>query len=71
MMATWAAFARTGDPSNPTLPAWKPYRDEDRQMMVLNVESRLALDPGGRARAALDVLPDFGYQYSFQALCAD
>jgi len=37
--------------------------------MVLNVESRLEVDPGGQAREALDVLPYFGYDYSFDALC--
>jgi para-nitrobenzyl esterase len=71
MMSTWAAFARSGNPNNSTVPSWKPYSDADRQMMVLNVESHLAVDPGGQARAALDVLPYFGYDYSFDALCND
>ena len=61
MMATWAAFARHGNPDNPTLPEWKPFKDNDRQTMVLNVESRLAIDPGAEARAALSSLPYFGY----------
>ena len=64
MMASWAAFARHGNPDNPTLPEWKPFKDDDRQTMVLNVESRLALDPGAEARAALSSLPYFGYNYS-------
>jgi para-nitrobenzyl esterase len=71
MMATWAAFARTGNPNNPTLPVWKAYSDADRQTMVLDVESHLTVDPGGQARAALDVLPYFGYGYSFDAFCKD
>jgi para-nitrobenzyl esterase len=71
MQATWAAFARSGDPNNPMVPEWKPYSGADRQMMVLNVESRLALDPGGVARAALDGLPYFGYGYALDAFCRD
>jgi para-nitrobenzyl esterase len=71
MMSTWAAFVRSGNPNNSTLPAWKPYSDAESQTMVLSVESRLAVDPGGQARAALDVLPYFGYGYSLDALCND
>jgi para-nitrobenzyl esterase len=67
MMATWAAFARQGEPNNPTLPAWQPYTDADRQTMILNLESRLAVDPGGEARAALAGLPYFGYSHSIDA----
>jgi para-nitrobenzyl esterase len=67
MMATWAAFARHGDPNNPTLPEWQPYTEVDRYTMILNVESRLAADPGGEARAALEGLPYFGYSHSIDA----
>jgi para-nitrobenzyl esterase len=69
MMTTWATFARTGNPNNPLLPAWQPYSDVVRHTMVLGHESHLAVDPGGQARAALEVLPYFGYGYSFDALC--
>jgi para-nitrobenzyl esterase len=71
MQSTWAIFARTGNPNNPTLPAWRPYKDGDRQTMVLNIESRLEVDPGSEASAALDVLPYFGYGYSINAFCRD
>ena len=47
MQSAWAAFARTGNPSHPTLPDWTRYSDADRRMMVFNTPSRLALDPGG------------------------
>ena len=67
MMATWASFARNGDPNNSTVPDWKPYVEFDRQTMVLNVESRLASDPGGQARSALEELPYFGYGHSLRA----
>ena len=61
MMATWAAFARQGDPNNSMIPAWKPFTGAERQTMVLNVESQLVSDPGGAARAALDGLPYYDY----------
>jgi para-nitrobenzyl esterase len=69
MMATWAAFARTGNPNNSRLPNWSPYSDANRQTMLLDVNSQLARDPGGEARQALDVLPYFGYGYAWDALC--
>jgi para-nitrobenzyl esterase len=67
MMACWAAFARHGDPNNATIPPWRPFSDPDRLTMVLGLKSRLALDPGGRARAALEALPYFGYGHSLTA----
>jgi len=39
--AAWGAFARTGNPSNPGMPAWKPYEEEDRYTMLIDVESKL------------------------------
>ena len=71
MMATWASFARHGNPNNQTLPDWKPFTESAPQTMVLNVESRLVRDPGGEARAALASLPYFGYRYSMQKFLAD
>lgn len=64
MMGTWASFARHGDPTNPTVPEWTPFKESDRRTMVLNVESELVVDPGGSARAALDELPYYGYSHS-------
>jgi para-nitrobenzyl esterase len=71
MMATWAAFARNGDPNNPTLPEWKPYTDADRHTMILNFDSRLAVDPGGEAQVALEELPYFGYSHSIEAFAKE
>jgi para-nitrobenzyl esterase len=71
MMATWAAFARTGNPNNSTLPPWRPFADSDRPVMVLNTQSHLLPDPGATARAALDALPFFTYGYAMSAFCRD
>jgi para-nitrobenzyl esterase len=67
MMVTWASFARAGNPNNPRVPAGKPFKVSDRQTMVLNVESRPAVDPGGQARAALEGLPHFDYGHSIES----
>lgn len=71
MMSTWAAFARFGNPANATVPEWSPYDPVHRRTMILNTECRLANDPGGAARAALDQLPDFGYGHSIPAVISD
>ena len=64
MMSTWAAFARNGNPNNKTVPRWEQFSDKARNTMVLMVDSHLANDPGGTARAALDGLPYYEYNIS-------
>lgn len=68
MQATWASFARNGNPDNPTIPHWAPFRDNGqdnaRQTMVLKMQSELARDPGGAARGALEGLPYYEYSIS-------
>jgi para-nitrobenzyl esterase len=64
MTATWTSFARHGKPDNTMLPHWAPFKDPERQTMVLQRESRLEQDPGGQARAALETLPY--YEYSME-----
>jgi para-nitrobenzyl esterase len=61
MIATWSAFAHTGDPNNPALPHWPRYDAKDRSTMMLDMSSSIESDPGGQARAALDGLPFFEY----------
>jgi para-nitrobenzyl esterase len=61
MIATWSAFAYTGDPNNSSLPRWPRYDAKDRFTMVLDTASRVERDPGGQARAVLDPLPVFEY----------
>ncbi|KQY75448.1 carboxylesterase/lipase family protein [Brevundimonas sp. Root1423] len=44
------AFARSGDPNHPALPAWKPYGLMNRETMVFDVQTRLENDPRGAER---------------------
>lgn len=32
----WVRFATTGDPNSPMNPKWKPYREDDREIMEIN-----------------------------------
>ena len=48
--ATWAAFARNGDPTCGALGAWPPYEPGSRSTMVLDVESHLEDNPLGEER---------------------
>ena len=49
MQDAWIAFARTGDPAHPGVPAWPRYGAE-QQVMLFDSPSRVAADPAGRAR---------------------
>jgi para-nitrobenzyl esterase len=48
--ATWAAFARFGDPGRGAFGEWPAYDPIDRTTMVINVESRVQRDPLGEER---------------------
>jgi para-nitrobenzyl esterase len=61
MIATWSAFAHTGNPANPHLPTWPRYEVTKRSTMLLSRESTLASNPGGDRREALADLPPFEY----------
>jgi para-nitrobenzyl esterase len=61
MIATWSAFAHTGDPQHQSLPQWPRYDAKGRSTMILDLASRVESDPGGQARASLDGLPYFEY----------
>jgi para-nitrobenzyl esterase len=45
VQATWAAFARYGDPARGPLGAWPRYRLDRRATMVLDVDARVEDDP--------------------------
>lgn len=50
MHPAWVAFAKTGDPQTPVLPAWPRYDLAKRQTMIFNLESKVESDPQGDLR---------------------
>lgn len=57
----WAAFARGGAPEVQGLASWTPYDPVTRATMMLDVESHMALDPGGATRSTMNGLPFYNY----------
>jgi para-nitrobenzyl esterase len=53
MSDAWIAFARTGSPNTPKLPAWTPYSASGRATMVFNDESKIESDPTKDRRVAM------------------
>jgi len=47
---TWATFARTGNPNNPSMPKWATYDTHKRTVMVINDEPATVADPHVRTR---------------------
>jgi para-nitrobenzyl esterase len=52
MSEAWIAFARKGDPSHASLPAWAPYTAESRVTMLFDAPSRIGIDPRREEREA-------------------
>ena len=52
----WAAFAATGDPNSKGFPHWPPYSGQDRNVMIINTESKVERDPQREARVAIENL---------------
>jgi para-nitrobenzyl esterase len=50
MSESWIAFARTGNPNTPHLPAWPAYDAKQRATMVFDNTSAVVNDPGGAER---------------------
>jgi para-nitrobenzyl esterase len=46
----WATFARSGNPANPSLPAWPTYSADHRNTMIFDDTCSVAVDPDGEAR---------------------
>jgi para-nitrobenzyl esterase len=57
MSETLLAFARTGSPDNPRLPAWMPYSLERRETMMMDLPPRLENDPRGDERRFFGRIP--------------
>jgi para-nitrobenzyl esterase len=51
MAASWAAFARSGDPAIPGLPDWPGYRADNRVVMVFDSTCSTARNPDADARS--------------------
>lgn len=45
MSATWASFARTGNPNNPKIPKWPPFDTERRAIMQIDDQWKVIDDP--------------------------
>ncbi|MFZ3006127.1 MAG: carboxylesterase/lipase family protein [Phenylobacterium sp.] len=57
IMDAWIAFARTGNPNHPGLPAWPAYDAGTQETMVFDtVAATVQSDPFGEARRALEAL---------------
>jgi para-nitrobenzyl esterase len=52
--ASWAAFARTGNPNTAKLPTWPAYTANSRETMLFHNDSRVASDPDRVARLAME-----------------
>ena len=54
MMASWLAFARTGNPGHPSVGDWTPYDTQRRATMVFGPDGGLQDAPFDEERAAWD-----------------
>ena len=50
----WVAFARTGNPKAPGLPAWPAYDEKNRATMLIDNQSKVASDPIREKRLLLE-----------------
>jgi para-nitrobenzyl esterase len=57
MSETWLAFARSGNPNNPTVPAWRPYELEARTVMLFDTPPAAESDPHRAERLAMERYP--------------
>jgi para-nitrobenzyl esterase len=51
------AFARTGNPATPVLPAWPRYDLDKRPTMIFDVPTRVQSDPRGAERRLFAPIP--------------
>ena len=57
MSETWLAFARSGDPNNAAVPAWKPYDLQTRAVMLFDTPPAVEADPHREERLAMERYP--------------
>jgi para-nitrobenzyl esterase len=48
--SAYLAFAKSGNPDNPTIPHWAPYNATERPVMVFDNQTRLEKDPNADLR---------------------
>jgi para-nitrobenzyl esterase len=53
MSASWVAFARTGNPNNSLIPAWRPFMEGGKATMVFSAKTHAMDDPYGAEKAAI------------------
>lgn len=58
MQDAWTAFAKSGDPSCAATGPWRPYRADERAMLVLGEKNALEIDPRSEERRAWRDVPD-------------
>jgi para-nitrobenzyl esterase len=54
---TWVAFARSGNPNNPTIPRWSPYDAQTRATLDLDLVTHVVDDPYGNLRRGWQAVP--------------
>jgi len=59
VMDAWLAFARSGSPGHPGLPAWQPYSAGERATMIFDNECRQVMDPLPADRLAMEDVPPY------------
>jgi para-nitrobenzyl esterase len=57
MSATWAAFARSGNPDNSRLPKWPKYSLDEQATMIFDKECRVENDPYSDRRLVWSGIP--------------
>ena len=57
LASAWVAFAKTGDPNNPTIPKWPAYDATTRATMVFDTDTRVENDPRGEIRKFWESMP--------------
>jgi para-nitrobenzyl esterase len=53
MSSVWIAFAKTGNPNHPGIPAWKPVTAEGAETMIFDAPCRFSIDSDAAERKAL------------------
>jgi para-nitrobenzyl esterase len=61
VQSIWTSFARTGSPQTTAIPEWPKYQSQTKPAMTIDLDSKVAQDPGGVAGQAIANLPAYEY----------